>query len=268
MGWILTGWLAALLLGGLALELRRRLELAARAEHELRNPLAAIALAVEGLERAGADRARLAVLRGQIDRAGLGLDDLRAARAGRRAQPPVALVGLEGIVRSAAGAWEAPARRAGGSVQLDWRAGEVEVRADSVRVWQALGNVLDNAVEHGGGRVEVRAHRAGGVVRLEVGDDGPGFASAPGPERSAGHGRGLEVAKAAAREAGGQLTVGAGASSGASVAIELPVATRPERPGAAVASKCPVNTRAASFGVAVMGLERPPSAHPAAGGSP
>ena len=30
MGWILTGWLAALVLGGLALELRRRLELAAR----------------------------------------------------------------------------------------------------------------------------------------------------------------------------------------------------------------------------------------------
>lgn len=224
MGWVLTGWLASLLLGGLALELRRRLELAARAEHELRGPLAAIALAVEGLERADADRARVAVLRGQVERAGLGLEDLRAARAGRRSAPRVALVGLEGIVRSAAGAWEAPARRAGGDLRLDWRAGEVAVRADSKRVWQALGNVLDNAVAHGGGHVEVRALRTGGLVRLEVADEGPGFASAPSPDRAAGHGRGLEVARAAAREAGGQLTVGARQGPGASVAIELPVA--------------------------------------------
>ena len=224
MGWILTGWLAALVASGFALELRRRLELVARAEHELRNPVAAISLAVEGLERAEADRARLAVLRGQTQRAGLGLDDLREARAGRRAKGRVELVGLEGIVRSATGAWEASARRAGGGVRLHWSAGDVAVRADSVRVWQALGNLLDNAVEHGGGRVEVRALKAGGFVRLEVADEGPGFAAAPGPDRSAGHGRGVEVARAAAREAGGRLTLAPGAGIGASVAIELPVA--------------------------------------------
>ena len=42
------------------------------------------------------------------------------------------------------------------------------------RLRQVLTNLLDNAEQHGGGAVAVRAGRCGDVVRLEVDDDGPG----------------------------------------------------------------------------------------------
>ncbi len=231
------GWLLAVLLGWLVVEHRRRLELTARAEHELRGPLGAIALGVDALGRESADSDRLETLRTQLSRARLGLDDLAAARSGARASGTPGVVALEGLVRSAALAWDGPARGRGGGVSLDWRAGPAAVRADPRRIGQALGNVLDNAVRHGGGCVEVRALAAGetgDAVRLEVLDAGAGFAAGTEPDRAAGHGRGLAIAREAAREAGGRLLV-ASSSRGSTVALELPL--DPE--GSLVASRKP-----------------------------
>ena len=39
-----------------------------------------------------------------------------------------------------------------------------------------LTNLLDNAIRHGRGRVVLGAQRVNGAVRVEVVDDGPGFA--------------------------------------------------------------------------------------------
>src|SRR3954451_8448504 len=68
-------------------ELRRGRELVARACHELRGPLTAAHLAPHAGARhadAGAGD-RLAAIELELRRAGLALDDLAAARAGRRA---------------------------------------------------------------------------------------------------------------------------------------------------------------------------------------
>ncbi len=47
--------------------------------------------------------------------------------------------------------------------------------ADPVRLEQALGNLVDNALAHGGGRVVLSARRQAGLVELHVEDEGPGF---------------------------------------------------------------------------------------------
>ena len=47
--------------------------------------------------------------------------------------------------------------------------------ADPLRVEQALGNLVDNALAHGGAVVTLGARERGAVVELHVTDDGPGF---------------------------------------------------------------------------------------------
>ena len=49
------------------------------------------------------------------------------------------------------------------------------MRADAVRLAQAVGNLLANALEHAGARVELRREGAGDGVRVEVRDDGRGL---------------------------------------------------------------------------------------------
>src|SRR5215207_4647045 len=49
------------------------------------------------------------------------------------------------------------------------------VSADALRLEQALANLLDNAVHHGGTAIELAAERRDGAVRLHVRDDGPGI---------------------------------------------------------------------------------------------
>jgi two-component system, OmpR family, sensor kinase len=47
--------------------------------------------------------------------------------------------------------------------------------ADPVRLEQALGNLVDNALEHGSGRIVLSARPRGELVELHVEDEGPGF---------------------------------------------------------------------------------------------
>ena len=210
----LAGWALASCGAWRALVLHRRLELVASAEHELRGPLAALTLAAGRASAVDAE-----VLRGQLERAGVALADLSAARLGRRAPAEPRQNDPLDVVERAAAGW----RAAGGDVELDWRAGASPVNVDQARLSQALGNLLSNAIEHGGGQVELRGVRAGGRVRIELTDSGPGFAHTPGPDRAAGRGRGLAIAARAVEEAGGTLRIASG-DGGSTVAVELPLA--------------------------------------------
>jgi len=175
-----------------------RMRLIAEAEHELRGPLQAIALAAES----GAD------MRPDLDRARMALADLAAARSGSRADADAEAVRLDRLVWRAATASDLAARRVGGGVHLDWSAGPVTIRANRGRLAQALGNLLANAVEHGGGQVRVVGRRTTRGIRVEV--------------RDSGRGHGLEIAAKAVRDSGGTLSA-AKAETGTAVAIELPI---------------------------------------------
>lgn len=200
----LIGWLLAFGAAWRAVALRRRLELVACAEHELRGPLAALTLAAEAARR----RTRavpVTAVEEQLERARAGLADLVSARCGRRAAAQTTRQELGELVERAAGSWAAT----GADVRLDWHAGDAAALVDPGRLSQALGNLLANGVEHGGGSVAVRGVRDGDRVRIEL--------------RRDGRGRGLAIAHRAMRDVGGTLQVVSG-EDGTVAAIELPLA--------------------------------------------
>jgi nitrogen fixation/metabolism regulation signal transduction histidine kinase len=205
----LAGAAVCLMLGLVALrELRRRLELVARAEHELRGPATALALACERMRRDAATARHAVVLEAQLERLRAGLEDLAAARRGRRAAGgPVSSVELGPFVRAAVEPWRAVLRRC----SLDWSAGAATALADRGRLAQALGNLLANSAEHGAGELDVRARRVPGGIRLEFRNGNrhparPGEPSAVEAGR-ADRGKGVAIASQAARDLGGRLLV-------------------------------------------------------------
>ncbi len=135
------------------------------------------------------------------------------------------------LLGEAADAWRALALAHGAVLWVEPERAWVD--GDPLRLAQACGNLVANAVEHGGGSVRVSARAAGARVRIEVADLGPGL-PAPVPElvaaargRRSRRGHGLAIAAAIAERHGGRLT-SVPAARGAHLVIELP-ATGPDR---------------------------------------
>jgi signal transduction histidine kinase len=233
-----SGWLVAAAMLVLVLRLRARLELVARAEHELRGPLTAFSLALDAARGTAAGRRLRVVLEAELARARAGLADLAAARVGRRAAPVVERVRVDSLLRSSAAAWEGRGRRV--SVRSD--AGLAVVAGDRGRLAQALGNVISNAVEHGVGDVTAVATRSADRVRIEVtnataaatgagrrlevvpesADSDRGADRGRGLGIAADRGRGLEIAADAAADLGGSLSSAVGPRRARTV-IDLPI---------------------------------------------
>jgi signal transduction histidine kinase len=218
----------AVLGGAVALWRRRCLSLVAQASHELRGPLQAALLGLHGLEDPG-DGARLAAIDLELRRAARAVDDLSAAAGGRRARESAAELELGDLLADSAGTWELLAAHRGVGLVVEPPAAPVVVRADRLRIAQALANLVANAVEHGGGEVRVRVRRVNARARIEVTDGGPGL-PAPLPAlvaaargRRARRGHGLALAAAIARRCGGRL-VTAPSPHGARLVLELPLA--------------------------------------------
>ena len=218
----LAGWVTVALL---VVAARRRAELVARACHELAGPLSAAGLALHAARRERVAGARLAAVDVELRRAARALEDLDAARFGRRARDQARTVDVGALVAQQALAWQSSAR---GTLRVAAGSGLV-VRGDAVRIAQAVGNLVANAIEHGGSDVALRAAAAGDRVRVEVRDDGSGL-PAPLDELMRGarggrgrRGRGLAIAADIARRHGGRLAA-APAAKGACVVLELPAA--------------------------------------------
>ena len=201
------GWAVSLVLCGAVLQLRRRLDLVARASHELRGPATAIGLAAAALRREPGGLQRALPFETQLERMQAGLADLELARSGRRAQPRAVTVPLERLLHGIAAGWRPVIAANGRGVRVRSQLGTTAVRADRGRLAQALGNLLANAAEHGSGEVELRGRRSGDRVVLEVRDEGRVGPRRRGLGSGPGRGLGLGIATAAVEEAGGRLTV-------------------------------------------------------------
>jgi signal transduction histidine kinase len=108
------------------------------------------------------------------------------------------------------------------------------IDGDPVRLEQALTNLVENAIDHGGGEITVRARQAAEDLEIHVEDRGPGFPpdfldraferfSRPDQARGGdGTGLGLAIVEAIARAHRGSAHAANRGDSGADVWIELP----------------------------------------------
>ena len=201
-----------------ALAWRRRLALVAEAVHELRGPLTAAQLALE----AGGRAAGVAL---ELRRAALALEDLDAALRGARVDERRVLVDVGALLGEAVDGWRPLAGAMATELHFQPPAVRVLAVADPVRLLQACGNLVGNALEHGAGPVRVRLHVNAAAVRIEVRDHGPGLRAPVTELASSPHtgrrGHGLAVAARMAERHGGRLLT-APVSAGACVVLELP----------------------------------------------
>jgi signal transduction histidine kinase len=218
----------------------------ADASHELRTPVAVIKAELETALRAGGHdpqvREALVASVEECDHlAQLAEDLLMVARTNEGELPlrPEQLE-LRELLDRVRGRFADRASERGRAIRIEADDGQL-VYADELRLRQALGNLLDNALRYGQGEIALRARRAGPGLELEVSDRGEGFApdfAERAFERFArgdlartrdGTGLGLSIVRTIAEAHRGRAEVVPGA--GATVRIWLP-----DRPGTASGS--------------------------------
>jgi two-component system, OmpR family, sensor kinase len=218
----------------------------ADASHELRTPVAVVKAELEAALRAGGHDAQVrealvAALEECDHLAQLSEDLLVVARATEGELPvrrePIEVRPLLEGVRARFGD---RAREHGRELRVDGGDG-LRIEADDLRLRQALGNLVDNALRHGAGDIVLRARTSetDGGVELEVADDGPGFdpdlashaferfARGDAARTRGGTGLGLAIVRAIAEAHGGRAEiVTSDGRAGAAVRLWLPAAGR------------------------------------------
>ena len=221
-----------LLLGRMRLAFDAQKRLVADAAHELRSPLAALKLQVQGLQRASDDATRdvaITRLAGGIDRATRLVDQLlELARQQEKAvaDAPLPHVDLATIARAAVADAASSAQLRNIDLGLNHAdAGDIGGYDEGLRVLTR--NLIDNAVKYSpaGGVVDVEVRRVGERFCLSVDDSGPGivegdrervldrFYRVVGNEAN-GSGLGLAIVKAITDMHGAQLSLQSSAKHG------------------------------------------------------
>lgn len=195
--------------GGIAAvrEGRRRSSLN-EAMHELRRPLQALALALP------ADSSGAETTESSLRMAVVALERLDREINGERLPPEAVRVPLRPLVESAVERWRNQAKLNGRTLHLRWTAGEPDFYGDPVGLVQALDNLINNALHHGGGEITIDARLAAGVLRLAVLDSAGATVALRNRRRSvlrdrlAGrsrHGHGLRIVRRLAADHGGSF---------------------------------------------------------------
>ena len=78
------------------------------------------------------------------------------------------------LLDAVAGRHDTRAREAGRTIEVE-ASSDLVLTGDRVRLDQALGNLVDNALRHGAGAIALEAVERGETVELRVSDEGRGF---------------------------------------------------------------------------------------------
>jgi heavy metal sensor kinase len=213
---------------------QRERDFVADAGHELRTPLALLRTELELALRHGrsSEELREAVRASvqEVDRLAQLAEDLLLIARSEGGELPLTVEELDAdeLLASVASRFRWRADEAGRPLVHEAQPGAV-VRGDRLRLEQALGNLVDNALRHGGGRVTLRSATVNGRVELRVEDQGEGFPpeflehaferfSRPDAGRSgAGAGLGLSIVRLIAEAHGGSAGAANASAGGAHV---------------------------------------------------
>ena len=209
----------------------------ADASHELRTPVAVIKAELEAALRAGGHdpqvREALVASLEECDHLAQMAEDLLTVARTSEGELPVRPEELDvrELLDGVAARFGDRAGQRGRAISVDPGDGP-SVYADALRLRQALGNLVDNALRYGRGEVALRAQRVGAGIELAVSDEGDGFAAdfaeraferfargEPARNRE-GTGLGLSIVRTIAEAHGGRAEVVPGA--GGMVRIWLP----------------------------------------------
>jgi two-component system, OmpR family, sensor kinase len=225
------------MLARLETAMERERSFVADASHELRTPLAHLQAEVELALEAPRTRAELeSALREvgiETDRLSqLAADLLLLARADKGKLPlRVEQVALDELLVGVTTRFERRARDAGRRFAVN--APHIQVQVDRLRMEQALGNLVENALRHGAGTIRLGATSDDGTLELHVADDGPGFPAgfaqhaferfsrAEQSRGSGGTGLGLAIVAAIAAAHGGSAVV-VSSAPGADLRLRIP----------------------------------------------
>jgi signal transduction histidine kinase len=208
------------------------------ASHELRTPLALHKTELEVALRYSEDEEALrsAIASGveEVDRLAQLADDLLVvARSGEDGLAVTKeTISAGEILATVANRFEARMRSSNRSLSVAADP-NLMLQADRLRVEQALTNLVENALRHGAGRIELSAESSGSGVKIHVRDEGVGFdedfrdraferfSRGDAARGRGGAGLGLAIVETIAAAHGGHAGI-ASNSAGADVWIELP----------------------------------------------
>jgi heavy metal sensor kinase len=219
--------------------LERERDFVADAGHELRTPLASLRTELElALRHAqSSDELREAIRWSsfEVDRLSqLAQDLLLIAHADRgRLTLRVEPLGVNGLFAAVSSRFDWRAQQLRKTIRSS-RENDLQLDGDRLRLEQALGNLIDNALRHGGDEIALDARVVNGSVELHVSDNGNGlpetflpraferFTRADAARSGAGSGLGLSIVKTIAESHGGSAHIACRAEAGTDAWLELP----------------------------------------------
>ena len=231
------------MLGRLGDALERERRFVADASHELRTPLALLEAELELALRQPRSReeleAALRSAREESDRLVQLAEDLLVVARGDRGRLPITRghASVDALVDDVVARFTRRAEASGRRITAGPPTG-LELDVDAMRVRQALGGLVDNALQHGGGSVRVAVAAHDGSAELHVTDEGDGFDPTFVPRaferfsrddeaRSCGGaGLGLSIVLAIAEAHGGSVGAANRPTGGADVWLVLPRASK------------------------------------------
>ncbi len=224
---------------------RRKDEFLAMLAHELRNPLAPMALGVGMLESWRSKESRIdgvaTMMRRQLTHLTRLVDDL--LDVARLTHGKIELQrrpqSVDDLLHQAVEVFRTDAEKKALQVRVETATAALRVDADAVRLVQVFGNLLSNAIKfsHPGGRIVVSTRAADAGVTVSVRDEGVGIGADLLPRvfdlfvqgdrsldrRQGGLGVGLAVVRNIVELHGGSVAVrSAGAGQGTEMSVWLP----------------------------------------------